>query len=186
MLNLSKGKMVLMAAIVAAALLSLSLLVKRPEREREPPGLAIFKRGEDLQARLLKVYMIEEDQGKKIWELWADEAEIHRRGKEVVLNKIRAVLYLKNQDRLFIRGERGNINRETKDMELRGRIKISVTSGLSLTTDSLKWNTGTRSLSSPGWVTIRGKGMEIRGSDMLSYPDDQLLLLRKRVNAIIN
>lgn len=160
--------------------------LKSPQR---PPGddlyLESFKKERDLQSRLTGIYMIEEDQGKKLWELWADNAQVYGDGDNILLEKIKALLYLENGRKVRIRGEKGKINGKTKNMELAGQVIIVNSEGTSILADYLKWFAQEREIRSSYPVTIRGGGMEIKGKSMVTYVDRETLVLRKDVKAVI-
>jgi LPS export ABC transporter protein LptC len=157
----------------------------QPTQELIVPNLELFQQEAGLQARLTGIYMIEEDQGKKTWELWADEAEIYNQGESIILNKIKALLYLEDNNKVKIRGDTGKIYGKTKDMELEGQVVIITQDGTSLLTDYLEWDAQNREMHSPNLVTIKGSGMEVKGKGMVGYPDSETLILKRDVEAII-
>ncbi|OGW14275.1 MAG: LPS export ABC transporter periplasmic protein LptC [Nitrospinae bacterium RIFCSPLOWO2_12_FULL_45_22] len=147
--------------------------------------LGLFKKERDLQARLTGIYMIEEDEGKRAWELWADNAQVYGKGDNILLEKIKAFLYLDNAVKVQIRGQKGKINGKTKDMELTGQVIVVNNDGTSLLTDYLKWDAQKREMHSPSSVTVKGGGMEIKGEDMVTYLDSQTLVLKRDVEAVL-
>jgi LPS export ABC transporter protein LptC len=129
--------------------------------------------------------MIEEDKGRKAWELWADNAQIYGKGDNILLGKIKALFYLESREKVHIRGAKGKINGKTKNMELTGQVVVVNNDGTSLLTDYLEWDAQKREMRSPYPVTIRGGGMEIKGKGMVAYVDKEIMLIEENVKAVM-
>jgi LPS export ABC transporter protein LptC len=175
-----------LAIILSASSFLLFFNLKSPERSLGTDlDVELFKKEQDLQARLKGIYMIEEDQGRRTLELWADSAQVYGEGDNILLEEIKAFLYLESKEKIQIRGEKGKINGKTKNMELAGQVIFVNSDGTSLLTDYLEWDAQKREMKSPDPVTIRGGGMEIKGKGMVTHVDRQTLILKEDVKAVI-
>ena len=165
------------------------LLFFNIKSSHQPLGLNLdlesFMKEQNLQAKLTGIHMIEEDQGKKSWELWADNAQIYNEGDNIMLEKIKTFVYQKGTNKVEIRGEKGKVDRKTKDMELSGGVVIVNDDGSSLLTDYIKWDAQKREMHSPYPVTIKDGKMEVKGKGMVTYMDRGTLVLKKDVEAVI-
>ncbi|HSD50856.1 MAG TPA: LPS export ABC transporter periplasmic protein LptC [Candidatus Methylomirabilis sp.] len=122
------------------------------------------------EVKLREIHMLETRGGSRLWELWADRAEV-REGEGVavlvrVQRPVEVVLY-SSQGRLRCTADRATITLNTKDIRLEGGIVARSEDGAELRTEMLQWVTATRRiqtdqpvmLSRGAWQS-RGRGLE--------------------------
>ena len=120
--------------------------------------------------RLGQIHMVETREGAPLWELWADRAELREREGSAVLvkeqNPVRIVLYAP-QGQLTCTTNRVVIDLSSKDVRLEGAIVARTEQGAELRTESLRWISATRRLTTAepvivtrGGLVSRGRGME--------------------------
>ncbi len=119
---------------------------------------------------LRQIHMIETRGGSKLWELWADRAEVHEREGFAVLTRVqRPVEVMLYSDRGTLRcaADRATIDLGTKDVRLEGGIVARSEDGAELRTEVLRWVTATRRVQTDQPVTMsrgawqsRGRGLE--------------------------
>ncbi len=69
-----------------------------------------------------------ETAGKKEWEVQADTAKVNNEKKKVDLDQVRVTYNLKNNQKSYISADKGQMNQETKDIELEGNVRFTAES----------------------------------------------------------
>lgn len=147
----------LLAGLVPAAL-SLASGASQPP-PASPPDLT-----------LRQIHMMETRGGSRLWELWADQAEVREREGFAVLTRVQrqveVVLY-SSRGTLRCTADRATIDLATKDVRLEGGIVARSEDGTELRTELLRWVTATRRIDTDQPVTLsrgdwqsRGRGLE--------------------------
>ncbi len=114
--------------------------------------------------------MIETREGKKLWEVRADRAEVHEQQGYSVLSRvthpIQIILY-SQQGELTCTADHVTVDLQTKDVTLEGRVHARSDQGTELQTEKLRWIAASRVLLTDQPVTLtrgslssRGRGME--------------------------
>jgi len=122
------------------------------------------------EVTLRKIHMIETRQGAKLWELWADRAEVHEReGHTVLLREhrpVEIVLY-SSQGELLCTANRATVDTQTKDVRLEGGVIARSDQGTELRTEELRWLAVSRRVQtdrpvvvSRGGLVSHGRGLE--------------------------
>ena len=148
------------------------------------------------RARMEKVRFLEKVADRKTWELEADSAEIDPAKDVITLEEIQTSFYPQeksqptklpdrkgNSTEARLRAKSGRINRKTKEMEVAGDVELIRGDGISITTETLKWNDGKREIRTNDPVKIRSNGMEIEGTGMVSRVDDSSIKVEGPVKA---
>jgi LPS export ABC transporter protein LptC len=114
--------------------------------------------------------MMETRGGSRLWELWADRAEVREREGFAVLTRVQRpveVALYASQGTLRCTAERATIDLATKDVRLEGGIVARSEDGAELRTELLLWVTATRRIQTDQPVTLsrgawqsRGRGLE--------------------------
>ena len=119
---------------------------------------------------LRQTHMIETRGGSKLWELWADRAEVREREGISVLTRVQrqveVVLY-SSQGILRCTATRATIDLTTKDVQMDGGVVGRSEDGAELRTEMLRWVAATRRIQTDQPVTVsrgrwqsRGRGLE--------------------------
>jgi len=119
---------------------------------------------------LRQTHMIETRGGSKLWELWADRAEVREREGISVLTRVQrpveVVLY-SSQGILRVTATRATIDLTTKDVQMDGGVVGRSEDGAELRTEMLRWVAATRRIQTDQPVSVsrgrwqsRGRGLE--------------------------
>ncbi|HSR11153.1 MAG TPA: LPS export ABC transporter periplasmic protein LptC [Thermodesulfobacteriota bacterium] len=149
---------VVLASLGGVAILVWTSLAPGPEKKTAPPPPQLSG---DL--KLDRVRYTETREGVKEWELEASSAVYFREQNTIVLDKIRATFFGKDQEQYFLEGEKGKFNTETRVIEVYGGVKIDSTSGYHLRTDSLKYRSEERELQTADPVEMNGPDLQVKG-----------------------
>lgn len=119
--------------------------------------------------------------GRKVWEVAGEEARYLKAEREAVIKKPRFVFYHKNGETLEVRGNEGHLFLTDQDIEkiqLQGGIQVNY-SGFVLRAHEVSYLKSGERVTSPGKVTLTGRGMELEGEGMeISLPEERILLRR--------
>jgi len=122
------------------------------------------------EVTLRQVHLIETREGARLWELWADRAEMHEREGYSILfregHPVKVLLY-SDQGQVTCIADRGWVDLKSKDVRLDGRVIARSDQGTELRTEQLRWLAASRRLQtdrpvvvSRGGLVSRGRGLE--------------------------
>jgi len=134
-----------------------------PPMEKTPPP----KPDASADLKLDRVHYTETREGVKEWELEATSAVYRKEGDTVMLEKIRATFYGKNQESYRLIGEKGRFNTQTKVIEVYDGVRIDSSNGYHMRTRSLKYQADQKELHTPDPVELEGPSIRVEGVGMI-------------------
>jgi len=108
------------------------------------------------------------ENGRKIWELYGDEANYYKEQKEAVIKKPRFYYYDKKGEVIEATGDQARIflnEKELERMELTGRVQVSF-QGYVLKSEQANYLATKDQVELPTRTTVTGEGMELEGARM--------------------
>lgn len=123
------------------------------------------------------------EDGRKIWELFGDEAEYLKEQKEAVIKKPRFFFYDKKGETIEATGDEGHMyfsEKELEKMQFQGGIRV-VYQGFVLKSDEAFYYPKTDQIIMPGKVTLVGDGLELEGVRMEVTLENQKMRLLRNV-----
>ncbi len=108
------------------------------------------------------------ENGRKIWELFGDEANYYKEQKEAVIKKPRFYYYDKKGEVIETTGDQARLylnDKELERMELSGAIQVSF-QGYVLKSEQANYLATKDQIVLPTRTTVTGDGMELEGSRM--------------------
>ncbi|HWR05919.1 LPS export ABC transporter periplasmic protein LptC [Sporomusa sp.] len=112
--------------------------------------------------------IIEEQDGKRLWELSADTIEAEPTGKVVYLNNLKGVFYQENGDKMEIIAKRAVLDAKTHDISMQGDIKATASDGAVFTAPEARWSGEPKNFTGTGGVTLIRNGTIITGDNILT------------------
>ena len=115
--------------------------------------------------------------GRKVWELTGKEAVYLKAERETVIKKPWLVFYRETGETMEVNGDEGHLffndggmekifnDGGMEKMQLQGSVEVNY-QGFILRTDELLYLQDDDRVSSPGMVTVSGKGLELEGEGM--------------------
>lgn len=155
--------------LVIVGVLFLAGLALRPERgasgaSSSPPAQPAP------EVTLREIHMIETREGARLWEVWADHAEVHERDGYTILSRQHRpvkVMFYSNQGQVTCTADRAWVDLKTKDVRLEGGVIARSDEGTELRTEELRWLAASRRVQtdrpvvvSRGGLVSRGRGLE--------------------------
>jgi LPS export ABC transporter protein LptC len=134
------------------------------------------------EATLSQIHMIETREGARLWELWADRAEVHERDGYTNLFResqpVKVRLY-SNQGQLTCTADRAWVDMKTKDVRLEGGVIARSDQGTELRTEELRWLAASRRVQTDRPVAVTRGGLVSRGRGMEGEADlEQVRIFR--------
>ncbi|MDI6703182.1 MAG: LPS export ABC transporter periplasmic protein LptC [bacterium] len=129
-------------------------------------------------------HLIETNKGEKKWELNASKADIYQ--KEIRLKEVRVKFFhperafgAKDESYLIITADKGNIEKETKDINVEGAVLVETADGALLKTDSLVWCAKKGVISTRSRVNFTKDNVAISGRDLEVDPEKETITLKE-------
>ncbi len=169
--NLLK-RLLLLISITLAILITI-FAVKNKGKFLKSAGQSLTKTGIDIS--ITKLHLIEEEEGKKQWELNAEKAEVINSKGITRMKNIQMSIFQKSEDNFSISADTGIIQNDTKDIELDGNIKVSNKQGYLLKTNNLKWASKLKVIQTNDEIKINGKDLAITGKGMKVNIDTEIM-----------
>lgn len=104
--------------------------------------------------------------GNARWSVWADTATYFEDKKETVLDRVKAIFFLKDGGQVELLGERGLLHTDTNNMEISGNVGVSFGKGYKLTTDRLLYDRDKELIHTNAEFVLKGKGLTTKGQGM--------------------
>lgn len=131
----------------------------------------------------IKEVRLEEESGGVRWQLTADHALVFESEGRTSLRKID--LRVKERTRSWtVVGEEGDLERETKNLEVRRNVVLTSDDGLRLETTVLRWHGGDRRLWTDAPVRIHRSGAVIEGTALDVKMSDETTTVKGPVRAV--
>lgn len=108
------------------------------------------------------------ENGRKIWELFGDEANYYKEQKEAVIKRPRFYYYNQKGEAIETTGDEARIymnEKELERMELHGGIQVAF-QGYVLKSEQANYLPSKDQIELPGYTTVVGEGMHLEGSRM--------------------
>lgn len=132
-------------------------------------------------------HRIEIKDGKKSWELIADEAQYLQDQNQVVVRNPVTTFYVKEGDKVTVTGTQGSVQFQGKDLQkatLRGSVVIHVRAFV-IRSDDAVYDRETDEIVATGPVTIDGEQLRVAGNHMTVFVKESRFALEKPVRVTL-
>ncbi len=135
----------------------------------------------DADLRIKEVDLEEETRGIR-WRLKAEQALLYEQTGQTSLRNLAVTVYERNQTWTIV-GDQGDVDRESKDVEVRGNVVVTADDGLRLETSVLRWDADQRRLWTDEEVRLSRQGSTVVGQGFEVRTDDEAATIGGRVHA---
>ena len=168
------------AGMVLSMLLAIGLAGCQGDAPSTPSGEEI--RIPDQEAR--DFTLTESSEGKKSWTLWASYAAMYNDRDLVDAKTVRIDFFdHEGKKNSSLTADQGLVYQRTNDLEARGRVRVTTTSGVTLETDSLRWLNAKGKIVSDAFVRVTRKGDVVTGYGFESDANLEHFHLAREVRA---
>ena len=133
-------------------------------------------------------HRIEIREGKKSWELVADEAQYLQDENQVIVRKPQTTLYMKDGEKVTVTGDQGKVEFAGKDLRkatLHDSVEIHVR-GFVIRANDAVYDRGTDQIVAMGPVTIVGEQVQVAGNNMTVFVKESRFELEKPVRVTLS
>jgi LPS export ABC transporter protein LptC len=180
-----KTRIVILVSIVSIGLLLLislwlNLQGKRASKEGEvPPKIST----DGANARLEKIRFIEDDHGRKTWELEAKLIEQYQDQNVLLLEGVKVTFFTKEGGAFILSGNQGKVYQDSKNFELVGDVALTSSNGYSLKTHSITYDHKEKKARTSDTVEIEGEQIRLVGKGMLVDMEGKIFKVLNQVKA---
>ncbi|WP_371372157.1 LPS export ABC transporter periplasmic protein LptC [Sporomusa aerivorans] len=125
--------------------------------------------------------IVEEKDGKKLWELKADTIETDIDGKTAYLKNLQGTLYQDKGGKVDLLALQAQVDMKTHDITMQGDVKATSSDGAVFTAPEARWEGVPKSFSGTGGVTLTRNNTVITGDTIKT--DEKLEKVRVSGNA---
>ncbi|MFP5518688.1 MAG: LPS export ABC transporter periplasmic protein LptC [Bdellovibrionia bacterium] len=135
------------------------------------------------------IHLVESQAGARDWELFAEQAEGSQSSGAWTLKKVKVQFYSNNIIEFIVSGDAGNIEGESRNLNIKGNVSITSANGYSFKTPAIAYTSQRRLITSPGPVLMKGPpdklstGIELKGTGLKVWVDSTLMEIAGPVSA---
>lgn len=169
-------------AFFTVILVIVSLVRNTPPPENSRPMENLPPQGVAMQ--LSNVHYEQIDQhGNKEWALEAQSAQVFNEEKKIVLKKLDVIFFSAKGKGFTLVADQGELYTDSKDVAVSGNVVTTTDQGFQIESDSLKYSSQDRTISTTDKVTLRGNNMVMKGTGMIIDVEKETLRLLEEVKA---
>jgi LPS export ABC transporter protein LptC len=184
-MNLNRKTIITVSSVIFIVALAVAATVFVMNMIDKPKNiLKVLPDNVDLQIKDF-VYT-EVGKGKSKWEVKASTAQYDKKKNLAFFDKVQIKLTTAEHKVYVMTGDKGQMQTEKKDIEIKGNVVIISDSEDRFTTDYLKYSDGEKKFYTDAPVTMENKRMKIRGTGLTIYMNTGELSLLSSVKATIN
>lgn len=132
-------------------------------------------------------HRIEIREGKKTWELEADEAQYLQEQNQVVVRRPRTTFYMSDGEKVTVTGDQGTVTFKGKDLQkamLHDNVEIHVRDFV-IRAGNAVYDREADQIVAEGAVTIDGEQLRVAGTDMIVFVKESRVRLNKAVRVTV-
>lgn len=157
-------------------------IVQRAQKEIKKKPLKALDYLPESLLRIKDFHRAKIEDGRKVWELFGEEASYFKEQKEAVIKKPRFYFYDKKGEVAETTGDEAHIylnEKELERMELRGAVQVTF-QGYVLKSEEANYLPAKDQIILPNHTTVVGEGINLEGSRMeIELEDKKIRLLRQ-------
>jgi LPS export ABC transporter protein LptC len=180
-----KAPFIILMLVVIFVCVVVGVLVRRARIPRAIPTEPVATNAD---YRLKQIHLQEQGRDGSRWQLDAEYSETFEEQNKTtmkkVIVKVDQVVKGDTTPRSWtVTGDEGDLNQETKDVQLRGNVVLVSSDGLRLETDRLNWDADEQRAWTQGPVVIYRSGAVVHGIGFESRVAEEVTNIKGRVRA---
>lgn len=174
--------LVILGCVVVFLSVVIGVLVAKSRGSTRIPPSEIVQTKADY--RIKEVHLQEEDRAGGRWQLDAEYGEIFEGQGRTIMKKV--TIRINQPTRVWtVSGDAGELQRDTRDVELRGNVVVVTSDGLRLETSRLNWTAAEQRAWTDEPVTIRRDGVMVQGRGFETRVNEEVTRIKGRLRATI-
>jgi LPS export ABC transporter protein LptC len=180
-----KAPFIILTLVVVFLSVVVGVLV---HRARIPRALTTEPIASSADYRLKQVHLQEQGRDGSRWQLDAEYSETFEEQNKTTMKKVIVKVDQPSKGdqgsrSWTVTGDEGDLNQETKNVELRGNVVLISSDGLRLETDRLRWDAEAQRAWTEDPVVIYRAGAVVRGTGFESKVAEEISSIKGRVRA---
>lgn len=180
-----KAPFIILTLVVVFLSVVVGVLVHRARIPRKLPTEPVATNAD---YRLKQVHLQEQGRDGSRWQLDAEYSETFEDLNKTTMKKVRIKVDQSSKGdqpsrSWTVTGNEGDLNQDTKDVELRGNVVLVSSDGLRLETDRLRWDAERQRAWTDDPVVIYRSGAVVRGTGFESRVAEEVSSIKGRVRA---
>ncbi len=180
-----KAPFIILTLVVVFLSVVVGVLV---HRARIPRALTTEPIASSADYRLKQVHLQEQGRDGSRWQLDAEYSETFEEQNKTTMKKVTVKVDQPSKGdqgsrSWTVTGDEGDLNQETKNVELRGNVVLISSDGLRLETDRLRWDAEAQRAWTEDPVVIYRAGAVVRGTGFESKVAEEISSIKGRVRA---
>lgn len=182
LLSINKFRSLLLLLLISTALILTGFILKN--FKRFPDSISLDIHGDGVDVGIRNFHLVEEEAGRKKWELRAAEAQMLESVDMMKLKDFNVTFFQEKAGSVKLTADQGIITNKRKDMEAFGN--VLVTNGeLILASPTLKCESDSNLVTTKDQVEVTGKNFKVTGEGMVSHLDEEKVEILKNVKMTI-
>jgi LPS export ABC transporter protein LptC len=154
-----------------------------PQGEKTPP---VPESSISADLKLDWVHYTETHEGVKEWEVEAVSAVYYKENSAVLLEKVKATFFGKNQETYVLIAEKGRFDTQTKTIEGFDGVRLDSSDGYQLRTRTLKYLSATKEIRTEDPISMNGPHVQVEGIGLVVEIDRQRMRVMKQVQTTLD
>lgn len=179
-----KTKTISILIIIFAVITAVALVIKSNIYDKPQNIVKILPDHVDLQIKDFVYTEVGESNSK--WEITADSAKYIKNENLALFDLVKIKLTTAEGKVFIMTGDKGQMNTDKKDLQIKGNVVIVSDKGDRFSTDYLNFNDAEKKAYTDAPVLMEGKKMKIKGKGLTLYINTGELNLSSLVKAKIN
>ncbi len=179
-----KTKIVSILLIIFAIITAVVLVIKNDIDDKPKNVIKILPDNVDLQINNFIYTEVGEDNSK--WEVNAESAKYIKNQNLALFDRVKIKLTTSEGKVFIMTGDKGQMNTDKKDIQIKGNVVIISDKGDRFTTDYLKFSDAEKKAYTDAPVAMENKKMKIKGTGFTLYIKTGELSLSSLVKVKIN
>jgi len=180
-----KAPFIILTLVVVFLSVVVGVLV---HRARVPRALTAEPAASNADYRLKQVHLQEQGRDGSHWQLDAEYSETFEEQNKTTMKKVTVKVDQPSKGdqaprSWTVTGDEGDLNQETKNVELRGNVVLISSDGLRLETDRLRWDAEAQRAWTEDPVVIYRAGAVVHGTGFESRVAEEVSNIKGRVRA---
>ena len=153
---------------LAAVAYKVSDVVRQMKKVVKKSPIAALDSLPDSALQIKDFHRAKIENGRKVWELFGDEANFLKDKKQALINRPRFIYYDKKDEKAETSAETAHVflnEKELERLELKGGVRVSM-KGYVLTSESANYVPAKEQISLPTRTQVVGEGISIEGASM--------------------
>ncbi|MCK4502193.1 MAG: LPS export ABC transporter periplasmic protein LptC [Desulfuromonadales bacterium] len=175
----------ILALVIVVSVVVLTTVIYRHLQQQNPEEI-LNMLPDNVDLALQALHYTHNEGGQRSWTLDADKAEYQRDSGVAKLDAVKLQFYHAGKfGAVELQADQGQLNQETRQVDLVGNVVLTAEKGEQLFTDQLHYDDQNRQLSTAESIRVLSPQVDLTGIGMVVDIDRGSLLIKKQVRMVL-